>query len=165
MLVDYASTGAAVPPRVELAGPSTPPEVKSVSPSTPPKIKSVSPSTQPSDVKFVGLPAVSAPDVKFVGLSDPPQSDVRPTLIVDCSEMFGGCKGIADGGSSPQKSAEMPIAPNADDNGSLEFSVLDELLSIMSTPRTLVALDSIDYQPPDDMSLDAIFDSISTAAD
>jgi len=175
MLVDYASTGAAVAPRVEFVGPSTPPEVKSISPSTLPEVKSVSPSTPPEvksdspstqlpDVKFVSLP-VSTPDVKFVGLSDTPQSDARPALIVDCSEIFGGCKGITDDRSSPRKSAELPIEPNADDNGSLEFSVLDELLSIMSTPRTLVALDSIDYQPPDDMSLDAIFDSISTAAD
>lgn len=148
MLVNHASTGAAVPPRVEFVGSSAaPPDVMSVSPSTPPEVRSVSPSTQP-------------PDVKFVGPSANTQSDARPALIVDCSEIFGGCKGIAGDRSSPQKSAESPIEPNADDNRSLELSVIDELLSIMSKPLTL---DSIEYQLPDDMSSDDIFNSISTA--
>eukprot|EP00102_Acyrthosiphon_pisum_P014398 XP_008184432.2 PREDICTED: zinc finger protein 26-like [Acyrthosiphon pisum] len=168
---EVKSVSPSTPPEVKPVSPFTPPEVKSVSLSTPPQVKSVSPHT-PLEVKSVStstpleVESVSTstqpPDVKFVGLSDTPQSDARPALIVDCSEIFGGCKGITNDRSSLQKSAEFPIEPNADNNGSLEFSVLDELLSIMSTPRTLVALDSIDYQPPEDMSLDAIFDSIST---
>jgi len=115
----------------------------------PPKVKFADPSTAPPDVKFVGLPAS-------------PVSDARP-LIVDCSEIFGNKGVITDDRASPQKSAGSPIAPNADDSGPLELSVLDELLSIISTPRTLSTLDSIDYQPPDDMSLDAIFNSICPA--
>lgn len=143
------NTGIA--PKINFVGPST----------APPDVKFVDPSITPSDVNFVGT-STTPPDVKFVDLPASQEPDARP-LIVDCSEIFGKNNDICtDDRSSPQKSAELPIAPNTDDNNrSLELSVIDELLSIFSTPRSSSHLDSIDYQPPDDMSFDAIFNDIS----
>ncbi|KAF0772797.1 zinc finger protein 91-like [Aphis craccivora] len=44
----------------------------------------------------------------------------------------------------------------------MESSVMDELLSIISTPRSSAALDTIDFQQSDYMSLEEIFNSISS---
>jgi hypothetical protein len=142
---------------------ATPADVKFANPSTdaaPADVKFTEPSTAatPADVKFTEPSTASAPpDVKFVGTPAAPQSDARP-LIVDCSEIF------AKGDAVTSSSAEPPLfkVPPADDK-STETSVIDELLSILSTPRSLAALDNIDIQPSDDMTLDAIFNSISAA--
>ncbi|XP_060846848.1 zinc finger protein 26-like [Rhopalosiphum padi] len=159
------STDAA-PADVKITEPSTdtaPADVKFTEPSTaatPDDVKFTEPSTasNPPDVKFTEPSTASAPpDVKFVGTPAAPQSDARP-LIVDCSEIF------AKGDAVTPSSAEPPLfkVPPADDK-STETSVIDELLSILSTPRSLAALDNIDIQPSDDMTLDAIFNSISAA--
>ncbi|CAH1722643.1 unnamed protein product [Aphis gossypii] len=51
--------------------------------------------------------------------------------------------------------------PLADDKF-MESSVVDELLSIISTPRSSATLDTIDFQQSDYMSLEEIFNSISS---
>ncbi|KAE9524635.1 hypothetical protein AGLY_014685 [Aphis glycines] len=66
--------------------------------------------------------------------------------------------------SAELQSAELQSAfkePSADDKF-MESSVVDELLSIISTPRSSATLDTIDFQQSDYMSLEEIFNSISS---
>lgn len=84
------------------------------------------------------------PNVRFIGVPKNVSSAVP--LIVDCSKIFNEqASRIAVDHEPPLKQEIMPIASNIK---SPESRVLDELLAIISTPRTSSILETIEYNRP-----------------
>lgn len=96
---------------------------------------------------------VVQPDVRFVGVPEDVSGAVP--LIVDCSKIFHGQA------SGWEQDDVLPIVSNIK---SPESCVLDELLAIISTPRTSTILEKMEYDGPMDI-IDDIDDLIKSIVD
>lgn len=138
----------------------------------------VPPVGQQPVVRFIGASGNESSDAATDDPAPPP-----PPLVVDCSQIFklssrqtASPRGWPAGSVSPVGAAAADSAPNdmpndiTDDilddmlNGMPDSmpndrsDVLDELLAIISTPRTMAAFESVDLPPSDDIN--DIFNSI-----
>lgn len=110
------------------------------------------------------------PDVRFVDAAPSPVGGgetrqdvalVRRPLIVDCTKIFKNRTPPPPPPPPVKQDAAVHRTPPA--IGELDSYALDELMAIISTPRSPVALDDVNFVPSPDY-LNGIFDSICTSA-
>lgn len=150
--------------------PSPPPTLTPTLPSAPPpRSAPLPPTTLPiQQHQHADPPTQQQPNVRFVNAPKSPNAvpvvSAQP-LVVDCSTIFKlsaqqqrQLLPTRQTDGLPMDGEVMPTAMAAVSVPDGRVDVLDELMAIISTPRTMAAFDAIDIPPSDD--IDDIFNSI-----